>query len=166
MPGFDFDNIRMRMEAIAAKAQELAAKKAAEENEKRRIADVLAASQREAEALKQQQAKKAQEQIERINKISSLNSKAVLALETGNIEDVKALYVQLPEEADRQVFILVQPLLLALDKQQFKMAEYLVDLGFKCPEWSDYVTEANNPELYKKLELRHRVATTPKLSKQ
>ena len=43
MPGFDFDNIRMRMEAIAAKAQELAAKKAAEENEKRRIADVLAA---------------------------------------------------------------------------------------------------------------------------
>lgn len=166
MSGFDFDIIRRRMEALAARTQELAAKKAAEEDERRRVADAHAASQREAEAIKQQQAKKAQEQIERINKINTLNSQAVLALKTGNIEDVKALYVQLPEEADRQAFVLVHPLLSALDSQQFKMAEYLVDLGFKCPEWADYVIEATNPELYKKLEQSHRVATTPKPSKQ
>jgi anionic cell wall polymer biosynthesis LytR-Cps2A-Psr (LCP) family protein len=92
----------------------------------------------------------AQAELARISKINTLNTNAIQALETGNMEAITTLFSQLNDE-DRAPFNSVEPLLQALDNQDLSMASYLLEQGFSCDVWEDYVSETEHPELASKL---------------
>jgi hypothetical protein len=147
---FNFSGFNNPMQARLDAA---AAREFARQNEFQRANAARVEEQRKAAEQIRVQEVAAQAELSRISNIRILNANAISALETGNMEAIAALFSQLSPE-DRAPFSSVEPLLQALDNQHFSMADYLLDQGFSCDVWEDYVREAEHPELAAKLRGR------------
>lgn len=130
-------------------ADEAASRHFAQIAEQKRAETARQIAQQEAAKLRQEEERKFQQAKAHAETVKKTIEQAIAGLEQGNLESVTAVFTVLNSE-ERELFLHVKPLEVALLHGQFIIAEYLVDMGERYEHWRDYVTD-DSSSLTKKL---------------